>query len=285
VFLAMVGPGLLLFVLYVAYFGLVSRRHARSAPALREVSDGAAAQQPLRILRGLLVPVGLIATVVASVVAGWATLSESVAIGAGGAFLLAALGGGLSWRGLHAAIVQTTVMTAMVFLIFVAASVFSLVFRLLGGVDRVAALMTGLRLGSWGTLALVLAVIFVLGCFIDWLEIVLISFVIFRPVLDGLDFSGYIDRPYLAFGWITILVALTLQSSFLTPPFGFALFFLRGSAPPGIRMADVYRGIVPFIIIQIIAIGCVAAVPQLATWLPDQLLDLHTAVRGIKAND
>jgi TRAP-type mannitol/chloroaromatic compound transport system permease large subunit len=131
----------------------------------------------------------------------------------------------------------------------------------------------------------VLGVIFVLGCFIDWLEIVLISFVVFRPVLDALDFAGHVDPPYLAFGWITILVALTLQSSFLTPPFGFALFFVRASAPPGIRMADIYRGIIPFVVIQVVAIVCVAALPQIATWLPDQLLDLRGAVRGFKANE
>jgi TRAP-type mannitol/chloroaromatic compound transport system permease large subunit len=123
------------------------------------------------------------------------------------------------------------------------------------------------------------------SCFIDWLEIALISLVIFRPVLDSLDFSGHIDRPCLAFGWTTILVVLALQSSFLTPPFGFALFFLRGSAPPGVGMADIYPRIVPFITIQLIAIGYVAAVPQLATWLPDQSLDLRAAVRGIKANE
>jgi TRAP-type mannitol/chloroaromatic compound transport system permease large subunit len=149
----------------------------------------------------------------------------------------------------------------------------------------VAGFLTGLHLGNWGTLALVLGVIFVLGCFVDWLEIVLVSFVIFRPVLDGLDFSGHIARPYLAFGWITILIALALQSSFLTPPFGFALLFLRGAAPPGVRMADIYRGVVPFIAIQLIVIGCVAAVPQLATWLPDHMLNLPAAVRGIKAHD
>ncbi len=112
----------------------------------------------------------------------------------------------------------------------------------------------------------------------------LISFAIFRPVLDGLDFSPYIERPYVAFGWITILVALTLQSSFLTPPFGFALFLVRGSAPPGVRMAHLYRGIMPFVLIQVLVIACVAAVPGLATWLPDQLLNLE-ATRGVKARE
>ncbi|OGK90579.1 MAG: hypothetical protein A2W08_14150 [Candidatus Rokubacteria bacterium RBG_16_73_20] len=285
IFLAMVGPGLVLFALYVVYYALVSRRGPGAARSLPPAGPAGAVARVRRVGRGLVLPVGLIALILAGVIAGWTTLSESAAIGAAGAVVLAALCGTLSVRRLHAAVVQTTVTTAMVFLIFVAASVFSLVFRLLGGVDRVAGFLTGLGLGNWGTLALVLAVIFVLGCFIDWLEIVLISFVIFRPVLDGLAFPGFIDRPYLAFGWITILVALTLQSSFLTPPFGFALFFLRGSAPVGVRMADIYKGILPFVLIQLLTLGAVAAFPQLATWLPDQLLDLRAAVRGIKVNE
>ncbi len=285
IFLAMIGPGLLLFTLYVGYYVLVSRLDPGSGPTTPGAGHATASARAAHFVRGLFLPIGLIALILGGIIAGWTTLSESAAFGAAGAMVLAALCGALSLRRLHAVIVQTTVMTAMVFLIFVAASVFSLVFRLLGGVDRVAGFLTDLRLGNWGTLAVVLGVIFVLGCFIDWLEIALISFVIFRPVLDSLDFSGHIDRPYLAFGWITILVVLALQSSFLTPPFGFALFFLRGSAPPGVGMADIYRGIVPFIIIQLIAIGCVAAVPQLATWLPDQLLDLRAVVRGIKANE
>lgn len=284
VFLGMVGPGLLLFALYVGYYVLVSRRDSGAAPATR-LSGHAPATPPPHFVRGLLLPVGLIAFMLGGIIGGWTTLSESAAMGAAGASVLAALCGTLSARRCHAVVVQTTVMTAMVFLIFVAASVFSLVFRLLGGVDRVAGLLGGLGVGNGGTLALVLGVIFVLGCFIDWLEIVLVSFVIFRPVLDGLDFSGFIDRPYLAFGWITILVALTLQSSFLTPPFGFALFFLRGSAPARVRMADIYKGILPFVLIQLLVIGCVAALPQLATWLPDHVLDLRAAVRGVKANE
>lgn len=285
IFLAMIGPGLLLLTLYVGYYGVVSRLDPRAAPAAPLTAGATAVTAPIHFVRDFVLPIGLITLILASVIAGWASLSESAAIGAGGAVVLAGFRRSLSLRGLHTVVERTTVMTAMVFLIFVAASVFSLIFRLLGGVDRVAGFLAGLHLGHWETLGVVLGVIFVLGCFIDWLEIVLISFVIFRPALDGLDFSSHIDRPYLAFGWITVLVALTLQSSFLTPPFGFALFFLRGSAPAGVRMADIYKGILPFIVIQLIAIASVAAFPQLATWLPDHLLDLRGSVRGIKAHE
>jgi len=285
IFLAMVGPALLLLGCYLAYYALVSRRAPNSAPTRSSAVPPRPPLRSMNLVRGFLLPLGLIALILWGVIAGWTTLSESAGIGAAGALVLSALGGSLSLRRVHASVVQTTVMTAMVFLIFAGASVFSLVFRLLGGVDRVARFLSDLALGEWATLALVLGVIFVLGCFIDWLEIVVISFVIFRPVLDSLDFSGHVDRPYLAFGWITILVALTLQASFLTPPFGFALFFLRGSAPRGVRMVDIYRGIVPFLVIQLLVIGCVAAVPQLVTWLPDQLLDLRGVTRGVKVNE
>jgi tripartite ATP-independent transporter DctM subunit len=285
IFLAMIGPGLLLFALYIGYYGFVA---LRGTGEIRPVPTGGGStteKATPHFFRGLFLPVSLIAFIIVGVIAGWTTLSESAAFGAAGSVVLAALSRTLTLRRLHEAVVQTTIMTAMVFLIFVAASAFSLVFRLLGGVDRIEDLLTGLSLGNWGTLALVLAVIFVLGFFIDWIEIVVISFVIFRPVLDGLDFSGFIGQPYLAFGWITILVALTLQSSFLTPPFGFALFFLRGSAPSGVRMADIYKGIIPFVIIQLLTIGCVAAFPQLTTWLPEQILDLQAAVRSFKFNE
>jgi len=284
-FLAMIGPGLLLLALYMGYFALAGWLSLGLVPSPLATGGAPTPATTWSLVRAVAPPVALVGLVLGTVVSGWAVPSESAAIGAAGALLLGVLGRRLSAKALHEIVARTTMLTGMVFFIFVGASVFAVVFRLLGGVDRIAAFLTGLRLGNWGTLAVVLAVILVLGCFIDWLEIVLISFVIFRPVLDVLDFAGHIDRPYLAFGWITVLVALTLQISFLTPPFGFALFFVRASAPPGVRMADIYRGVIPFIIIQLIAIVCVAAFPQIATWLPDQVLDLRAAVRGVKAYD
>lgn len=283
VFLAMVGPALVLLASYVAYYAVACRLNPTLTPTRPATPTGKDGATPIALLRTLILPVALFALVLGAVIAGWASLSESAAIGAAGAVVLSLLRRSRSLRSLHRVIVQTTIMTAMVFFIFVGASVFNLMFRLLGGVEAVATLLTRLRLGNWGTLVVVLSVLFVLGCFIDWIEIVLVSFVIFRPVLDGLDFTGHVGRPYLAFGWMTILIALTLQSSFLTPPFGFALFFLRGSAPRGVRMVDIYKGIVPFVVIQILAIGCVAAFPKIATWLPDQLiLDVP---RKIKASE
>jgi tripartite ATP-independent transporter DctM subunit len=275
IFLAMIGPALTLLALYLGYCGVACWLNPSLAPERPDRYEGSGLALLMYLLRSLVLPVALVVLILGAIIAGWASLSESAAFGAAGAILLSLLRGTLSVRLLHHAIRQTVVMTAMVFFIYVGASFFSLIFRLLGGVEAVTAFLGGLHLGNWGTLALVLAVIFAMGCFMDWVEIVLISFTIFRPVLDRLDFTGHVDRPYVAFGWITVLVALTLQSSFLTPPFGFALFFVKGSAPSSVRMADVYRGIVPFVAIQILVIVCVAAFPRIATWLPDQLLNLE----------
>jgi tripartite ATP-independent transporter DctM subunit len=284
IFLAMLGPGLLLVLLYLGYFVTACWLNPGLAPHRPTDDERHGLTLLVYLLRSLFLPVALVTLMLGSIVVGWATLSESAAVGAAGAVLLSLLHRSLSLRLLHQAIRQTAVMTAMVFFIFVGATAFSLIFRLLGGVEAVTAFLGGLHIGSWGTLTLVLLVIFAMGCFMDWIEIVLISFTIFRPVLDSLDFSGYIERPYVAFGWITVLVALTLQSSFLTPPFGFALFFVKGAAPRGVRMVDVYRGIVPFVVIQVIVIACVAAVPAVATWLPDQVLKLDAPRKSQQAH-
>lgn len=283
VFLGMLGPALVQLVLYVAYYVGRCGLNPSLAPTPADAPGRHGAASLLSLVGNLILPVGLIALVLGSIVAGWASLSESAALGAAGAILLSLLRRRLSLPVLRDAVARTTITTAMVFFIFIGASAFSLIFRLLGGFHAVSTFLAGLHLGNWGTLAVVLAVIFALGFFMDWIEIIVISFAVFRPVFDALDFSGYIDRPYLAFGWITILLALTLQSSFLTPPFGFALFFLKGSAPPGFRMADLYRGIVPFVLIQLITIGVVAAFPSVATWLPDRILHLEAprATRGL----
>jgi tripartite ATP-independent transporter DctM subunit len=284
IFLAMLGPGLLLVLLYLGYFGTACWLNPGLAPQRPTDDERHGLTLLVYLLRSLFLPVALVTLMLGSIVVGWTTLSESAAVGAAGAVLLSLLHRSLSLRLLHQAIRRTAVMTAMVFFIFVGATAFSLIFRLLGGVEAVTAFLGGLHIGSWGTLTLVLLVIFAMGCFMDWIEIVLISFTIFRPVLDRLDFSGHIDRPYVAFGWITVLVALTLQSSFLTPPFGFALFFVKGAAPRGVRMLDVYRGIVPFVVIQVIVIACVAAVPTVATWLPDQVLKLDAPRKSQQAH-
>lgn len=155
----------------------------------------------------------------------------------------------------------------MVFLIIIAANAFSLVFRVFGGDEGLGRVLDSLGLGNWGKLLFILTVIFVLGFFIDWLEIVLITLPIFVPVIAKLDFTPHVGDSVLVNVWIGVAVALVLQTSFLTPPFGFALFFLKGSAPPDVTMAHVYRGVAPIVAIQLAVLCIVLAYPWLATEL------------------
>lgn len=150
----------------------------------------------------------------------------------------------------------------MVFVILLGASVFSLVFRGFGGDVLVADLLTGLPGGSFGAMLVVMLVMFVLGFFLDFIEIIFVVVPIVGPILLQMDIHPV---------WFGVMIAINLQTSFLTPPFGFALFYLRGVAPPEMTTMDIYRGIVPFVILQLIALGIVAAVPRLATWLPSVL--------------
>jgi TRAP-type mannitol/chloroaromatic compound transport system permease large subunit len=144
---------------------------------------------------------------------------------------------------------------------------FSLVFRVFGGDEGLGRSLDALGLGNWGKLLFILGVIFVLGFFIDWLEIVLITLPIFVPVIGKLDFAAHVGDAVAVKVWIGVAVALVLQTSFLTPPFGFALFFLRGSAPPQVKMSDIYRGVAPIVVIQLAVLAIVLAYPRLATEL------------------
>jgi len=167
--------------------------------------------------------------------------------------------------------VETATIVAMVFLIIVAANAFTLVFRILDGDQMIENFLVALQLGAWGTLVFVLLVVFVLGFFIDWLEIVVISLPIFMPVIEKLDFSAHVGDPLMVKVWLATLFALVLQTSFVTPPFGFALFFMRGSAPPEVTMSDIYRGAVPIVVLQLIVLILVLTIPWLATSIASNL--------------
>jgi tripartite ATP-independent transporter DctM subunit len=280
-FLGMLLPAALLFALYVACVLLAERSSRASLP--EPPADPASAQRGAA-LRRLAWPAPLLAGMVAAVGLGWSSLSEAAALGAAGATLLAALDGRLSWRTFDAVVHRTVLVTSMIFFIFVGASLFALVFHLLGGGRMLAAGTRALDLGAGGTLVVIMLVVFVLGFFFDWLELVLIAFPIFKPVLDELVFAGHVGPAHVAVCWIAVLLTLNLQTSFLTPPFGYALFLLKGSAPPAVRMADLYRGVVPYLVAQIVAIALVIVFPAIATWLPDRVLDLSLR-RGGKFSD
>jgi tripartite ATP-independent transporter DctM subunit len=212
-----------------------------------------------RVLLVMLPPALLIVAVLGSILLGIATPTESAAVGALGAMLLAALSRKLDLATLREVMRHTTRISSMVFLILLGASVFSLVFRGLGGEELVRGVLESLPGGAGGAMLAVMAVMFFLGFFLDFTEIVFVVVPIVGPVLltQGVD-------PI----WLGVMIGVNLQTSFLTPPFGFALFYLRGVAPPGITTMDVYRGIVPFVILQLVGLGLVAFIPSLATWLP-----------------
>ncbi len=270
-FLGMLGPLALLLACYLAYAAFAVRPGV--APAAAPLSAG----ETPRVFSQLVPPVVLLAAMLGSVAFGWATLSESAALGAAGAVAIAALQRRLTLRKLDEAIRETLLTTAMVFFIFVGASVFSLVFRLLGGGEMIVGAFRALHFDSIGVLCTVLAVVFVLGFFFDWVEIVLITFPVMRAVIDGLDFGAHVAVAHLAPYWAAVLLALNLQTSFLTPPFGYALLLARGAAPPGVSLGDIYRGVLPYVLIQVLVIGAVVAFPPLATWLPAQAFDLAPA--------
>ncbi|MCP4387699.1 MAG: TRAP transporter large permease subunit, partial [Gammaproteobacteria bacterium] len=160
--------------------------------------------------------------------------------------------------------------SAYIFAIFVGATIFALVLRECGGDELIESTLNGLGFGPYGLIIFVLALVFLLGFFLDWIEISLIILPLLGPVISGLDLNiegyGEIDNPSLV--WFALLVAVTLQTSFLTPPVGFALFYLKGVCPPDVRLVEIYRGVVPFIILQLIGLALVFSFPSMVTWLP-----------------
>ena len=260
-FLAMLAPLALLLAFYLV-FAVVRGSRPQHEEGVSENLGGA------------LLTVALMLGLVALVVLGLATLSEAAALAAVGAVLAGALHGRLSWRVLDAAIRQTALLSAMVFFIFVGANVFSLVFRLLGGAEMVAAGASAVGGGSYAPLAAALALVFVLGMFLDWLEIVVIALPVLAATLLSAGVGRELGNAQLAGCWVGTLFAIALQTSFLTPPFGYALFLVHGAARGEVSLAQVWQGALPYVVLQLLVVLAVAALPDLATWLPAQLLDL-----------
>ena len=235
------------------------------------------------LLLGFVPPIFLIVMVLGSIFGGWATPTEAAGVGAFGAIILAMFNGTFNMRLLKDVVDRTTLTTAMIFFIFVGATAFSTIFRNVYGEDLIIEFIEFLELGPWPLLILLMAVIFLLGFFFDFLEIILIILPVFAPVIKTMapEFAPHlgIDPPANAAQlqfvqaqvvyWFAILVATNLQTSFLTPPFGFALFYMKGVAPSIVKMQEIYRGIIPFVLLQIIGILTVLAFPGLALWLPE----------------
>src|SRR5262249_20336221 len=240
-FLAMLAPLALLLALYLGF----------------AVARGSRTQREEEIrgnLGGALLTVALMLGLVALVVLGLATLSEAAALAAVGAVLAGALHGRLSWQVLDAAIRQTALLSAMVFFIFVGANVFSLVFRLLGGAEMVAAGASAIGGGSYAPLAAALALVFALGMFLDWLEIVVIALPVLAATLIAAGVGRERGNAQLAGCWVGALFAIALQTSFLPPPFGYALFLVHGAARGEVSLAEVWQGAMPYVVLQLIVL-------------------------------
>lgn len=259
-FLGSLIPGLLLAAALAFYCWLVALLKPEMAPALplsvRSMSGAALAK---RVIQVMIPPLLLIVAVLGSIFFGISTATEAGAVGALGATLLAAANRRLTWKNFIAVCDATMRATTMVIFILIGSTAFSLVFRALSGDKFVFDLMANLPGGAWGFLTVSMLIVFFLGFFIDFFEICFIVIPLFVPVAKALGFDLI---------WFGVLLGANLQTSFLTPPFGFALFYLRGVAPAGVTTADIYRGVVPFIAIQLAIVIILIFFPQLALWLP-----------------
>src|SRR5918999_1901366 len=266
-FSAAIVPGLTLSALYLLFIFMVGKLRPALAPPLPPdllvVPKGQMA--PL-LWRAFFPPVFLIGVIKLSILLGWATPSEAGAVGAAGAIVLAALWGRLNWKMMDGVCQSAARTISMVFFIIISATCYAYVYRALGGDDVVERLIKDANLGSWGFLILVMAIVFFLGFFLDWIEITLIVLPVFAPLVKTLDFGAHVAQADIVY-WFLILMAVNLQTSFLTPPFGFALFYIKGIAPKEIKIQAIYRGIVPFVILQVIGVILVLMFPQLALWL------------------
>lgn len=257
-------PGLALVVLYIAYLLVVAwLQPQRMPPPPRDVLP-ATGHAGWRVLKAMVAPLALIVAVLGSIIAGFATPTEAAAVGAAGALLLALLRRSLGLARLQDVMRATVRLTSMVFIILLGASVFSLVFRGFGGDVLIHDLLSSLPGGPVGALAVVMLVMFLLGFIIDFIEIIYIVVAVVAPILLAMGMDPV---------WLGVMMAVNLQTSFLTPPFGFALFYLRGVAPPAVRTADIYRGVIPFIVLQLAMLVVLWFWPRLVTWLPGQIYD------------
>ena len=253
-------PGLMLVVLFVIFIFFYARFNPLSCPPVE--TSRSRAEIYIEAAKSVIPPITLIILVLGSILFGIATPTESASVGAVGAAVIALLKGELSFKNVKETALGTVKLSSFVFVILIGASMFSLVFRGFGGDEMIEHFLGNLPGGLYAALILVMIVIFLLGFFLDYIEIIFVIVPLVGPILiaNGAD-------PL----WLGILISLNLQTSFLTPPFGFSLFFLRGVAPNSIQTKNMYKGVIPFIGIQVLAIFVVGFYPAIATWLPNKM--------------
>jgi tripartite ATP-independent transporter DctM subunit len=250
-------PGLLLVVFYILYLMILAVARPAIMPAVIDAAeDRVSVGRLLRLAAG---PMLLIVAVLGSILKGIATPTEAAAVGAVGAMLLALEQGQLNLSTVRQVVYRTAAISTMVFMILIGASLFSLVFRGFGGDTQVANLLHNLPGGVISAMAAVMLVMFLLGFVLDFIEITFVVVPIVGPVLMAMGLDPI---------WLGVMIALNLQTSFLTPPFGFSLFYLRGVCPQSVATSAIYRGVIPFIVIQLLMLILLALWPQLAMWLP-----------------
>jgi len=259
-FAAAILPGLLLSALYLIYVGVRCYMNPNMGPPIPKEDRTATLGEKLSMtMKNFVPPFGLILTVMGTILAGIATPTEAAALGCIGALVLALATRKLNWEVITQACVSTARTTAMIMALFVGGKFFSVVFLSMGGGDVVADVLLGMDVSPYVVFVIMMAVVFVMGMFIDWAAILLVVVPIFTPIAMDLDFNPL---------WFAMMVCINLQTSFLTPPFGYALFYFKGVAPPEYTMGDVYRGIIPFVTIQLIGLGVLMYFPEIITWLP-----------------
>ncbi len=262
-------PGLLMSGLYIVFIAIACALWPKLAPRLAAGADGGEKLTAALVMRSFVPPAFLISLVLGSIFAGWATPTEASGVGALGAILLAIANKRFSMQALREVMTSSALTNAMVFFIVFGATLFSYVFRALGGDDVVAEILkaTGIDTG-WEVMIFVNVLVFVMGFFFDWIEICLIVLPIFAPIVAKLDFGTAVQGQQVILAWFAILLAVNMQTAFLTPPFGFALFYMKGTVPPSVTMMDIYKGITPFVVVQLVALVLCIVFPEVVLYLP-----------------
>ncbi|MGP9790961.1 TRAP transporter large permease [Roseinatronobacter sp. NSM] len=276
-FIAAFIPGLFLAALYFIYILVVCGFWPHLAPPMSsDIKPPTRNAFWMMVIRSFVPPTFLILCVLGSILLGFATPTEASGVGAFGSILLAAFNRKLSWINFVDVCKRTALTTGMIFGIFVGATAFAFVFKSTGGDSLIINFIEHMNVGPWSILFVLMGTIFILGFFFDWVEITLIILPIFAPIITLLDFGGHIgtwqgvSNPIMI--WFLILVAMNLQTSFLTPPFGLALFFMKGAAPPEIRIQEMYKGSIPFVGLQMFGLLMCMLFPSIVLWLPSYVL-------------
>jgi len=265
-FLGAIVPGLLLGGLYIAYIVFVALTKPSNTPVSTSVrAEGSLA---VALARDLLAPLALILTVLGSIATGTATPTEAAGLGAICAMILAALNRRLTRETVSACVRETGNTSAMILGVLVGATIFGMVFKGLKGDKMIENAILFFDLGAYGTLGILLVMIFIMGFFLEWVEISFIVLPLFAPIVAALDFGLDLSREQQLL-WFAMLVAVNLQTSFLTPPFGYSLFYIKGVAPPEITIRTIYRGIIPFVALQLFGLSLLIIWPSLVLWVPD----------------